>query len=310
MAGGREIGRAYAARPFERKLYTPWKIASFTSLTHDAGSHLAEAPDYDRAAASEPAALEGGPVRNRFSFPRGAKAGVCLHEIFENISFGGGEDEIRAAVARALARHGFGEEWLDAGCELILDALNAEIAPGARLRDVADHQRLIELEFTLPVKRLDVAALIAALQKPEHGLAEPFRRAAGALDFASVQGFLKGFVDLVCEADGRVYLIDYKSNHLGDAYDDYRDDRLVHAVAREHYYLQYLIYLVALRRYFAARGADWDGRFGGVRYLFLRGMGEPGCGVWADAPSAALLDALDALLAGSGTKRGPGSSTQ
>ncbi|KMN48071.1 exodeoxyribonuclease V subunit beta [Chromobacterium violaceum] len=310
LAGGRDSGRAYAARPFERRLYAPWKIASFTSLTHDAGSHLAEAPDYDRAAAPAPAEPAADPVRDRFSFPRGAKAGVCLHEIFENIGFGDAEDDIRAAVQRALARHGFGEEWLDAGCDLILGALNAEIAPGARLRDVADHKRLIELEFTLPVKKLDVGALIAALQKPAHGLAEPFRRAAAELDFASVQGFLKGFVDLVCEADGRVYLIDYKSNHLGDACDDYRDDSLVHAVAREHYYLQYLIYLVALRRYFAARGADWDGRFGGVRYLFLRGMAEPGCGVWADMPSTALLDALDALLAGSGTKRGPGSSTQ
>ncbi|XLM20484.1 PD-(D/E)XK nuclease family protein, partial [Chromobacterium piscinae] len=118
--------------------------------------------------------------------------------------------------------------------------------------------------------------------------------AAGALDFASVQGFLKGFVDLVCEIDGRVYLVDYKSNHLGNDYDDYRVDNLLQAVAREQYYLQYLIYLVALRRYFAARGADWDGRFGGVRYLFLRGMGQPGCGVWADMPSTALLDALDA----------------
>ncbi|POZ61078.1 exodeoxyribonuclease V subunit beta [Chromobacterium alticapitis] len=290
--------RSYAARPFARKLFTPWRIASFTSLTHDAGSHLAEAPDYDRASRPAEAAPAAEPAFDRFRFPRGAKAGVCLHEIFENISFGADEASIREAAQLALTRHGFGAEWLDAGCDLILGTLNAEIAPGARLRDVADHKRLIELEFTLPVKKLDVAALIAELQKPEHGLAGPFRQAAAALDFSAVQGFLKGFVDLVCEADGRYYLIDYKSNHLGDDYADYRNEGLVQAVAREHYYLQYLIYLVALRRYFAARGADWDGRFGGVRYLFLRGMGELGCGVWADAPSLALLDALDGLLKG------------
>lgn len=290
--------RRYAAWPFERKLFSPWKIASFTSLTHDAGSHLAEAPDYDRSAKpaeTEPAAE---PQFDRFHFPRGAKAGVCLHEIFEKISFGAAEPDIRAATEQALARHGFGLEWLDAGCDLILGTLGAEIAPGARLGDVADHKRLIELEFTLPVKRLDVKALIAVLQKPEHGLAEPLRTAAGALDFATVQGFLKGFVDLVCEIDGRYYLVDYKSNHLGNDYDDYRVDNLLQAVAREQYYLQYLIYLVALRRYFAARGVDWDGRFGGVRYLFLRGMGSAGCGVWADSPSIALLDALDGLLKG------------
>ncbi|AUH52603.1 exodeoxyribonuclease V subunit beta [Chromobacterium sp. ATCC 53434] len=310
LAGGREAGRVYAARPFERKLFTPWKIASFTSLTHDAGSHLAEAPDYDRVLRTVEAEPEAEPLRDRFHFPRGAKAGICLHDIFERISFGAGDEAIRAAVAEALDRHGFGAEWLDAGCELIVSTLRAEIAPGARLCDVADGKRLIELEFTLPVKKLDVAALIAVLQKPEHGLAEPFRQAAAELDFASVRGFLKGFVDLVCEAGGRFYLIDYKSNHLGDDYGDYHEEGLLRAVAREHYYLQYLIYLVALRRYFVARGADWQGRFGGVRYLFLRGVGETGCGVWADEPAPALLDALDALLDGGGTKRSPGSSTQ
>ncbi|OHX13774.1 exodeoxyribonuclease V subunit beta [Chromobacterium sphagni] len=299
LAAGAAAERRYAARPFARKLYAPWKIASFTSLTHAVGSHLAEAPDYDRApqpaSAPEPAAE---PARDRFSFPRGSKAGICLHEIFENISFGAGEAAIREASASALARHGFGEEWLDAGCELILSTLEAELAPGARMREVADDRRLIEMEFTLPVKRLDVAALIGVLQDPAHGLAEPLRLAAGGLDFAAVQGFLKGFIDLVCELDGRFYLIDYKSNHLGDRYDDYREDNLAAAVAREHYYLQYLIYLVALRRYLRARGVDWDGRFGGVRYLFLRGMGQAGCGVWADRPADALLDALDGLLGG------------
>ncbi|UTH76515.1 exodeoxyribonuclease V subunit beta [Chromobacterium sp. IIBBL 290-4] len=293
--GGGE--RSYAAQAFSRKLFTPWKIASFTSLTHAAGSHLAEAPDYDRSAAAKPEEAAQEPCFDRFRFPRGAKAGVCLHEIFEKIGFGDEEQTIRDVTAQVLQRHGFGEEWLEAGCDLILGCLNAEQAPGARLRDVADSKRLIELEFTLPVKQLDVKALIAALQKPEHGLAEPFRLAAAGLEFASVRGFLKGFVDLVCEIDGRVYLIDYKSNHLGDAYDDYHEDNLAAAVAREHYYLQYLIYLVALRRYFAARGVDWEGRFGGVRYLFLRGMGAQGGGVWADAPSKALLDALDELLA-------------
>lgn len=299
LAAAEAAERRYAARPFARKLYTPWKIASFTSLTHAAGGHLAEAPDHDREPRPEPASPTEAPARDRFSFPRGAKAGICLHEIFERISFGADPAAIREAVATALARHGFGEEWLDAGCELIVSTLEAELAPGARLREVADGKRLIELEFTLPVTRLDVAALIAALQDPAHGLAEPLRQAAAGLDFAAVQGFLKGFIDLVCEMGGRFYLIDYKSNHLGGEFGDYRGDSLAAAVAREHYYLQYLIYLVALRRYLRARGVAWDSRFGGVRYLFLRGMGaEGGGGIWADAPCAALLDALDGLLGG------------
>nr|WP_199066526.1 exodeoxyribonuclease V subunit beta [Chromobacterium sp. ASV5] len=296
LPAAREAGASYAAQPFPRKLYTPWRVASFTGLTHAAASaRLSEAPDYDRA---PPAPLEDGErPRDRFSFPRGAQAGTCLHEIFENISFGADEPTIRAEVTRALAKHGIGEEWRDAGFDLIDSALRAELDPGVRLADVADGQRLVEMEFTLPLRRLDVARLASILSDPAHGLAAPLREAAGQLQFSTVRGFLKGFIDLVFMAEGKIYLVDYKSNHLGDRFEAYRHAELANAIGREHYYLQYLIYTVALRRYFQARGVDFERRFGGVRYLFLRGMGEPECGVWEDRPSPALIAALDDLFA-------------
>jgi exodeoxyribonuclease V beta subunit len=45
-------------------------------------------------------------------------------------------------------------------------------------------------------------------------------------------------------------------------------------MAREAYVLQYLIYTVALHRYLRLRLPDYDyeRHFGGVFYLFLRGM--------------------------------------
>ena len=76
------------------------------------------------------------------------------------------------------------------------------------------------------------------------------------------------------------------------------------------YDLQYLIYAVALRRYLSDRLPDFNSErdFGGVYYLFVRGMpgkvdsgatdaNEP-TGVYADRPSEVLLDALDQLLSG------------
>ncbi|WP_230371476.1 PD-(D/E)XK nuclease family protein [Paludibacterium denitrificans] len=112
------------------------------------------------------------------------------------------------------------------------------------------------------------------LTDPAHGLAEPLRAAARQLDFASVQGYLKGFIDLVFEADGRLYLVDYKSNHLGSRPEDYHRAALDASMAKEHYYLQALIYCVALKRYFRARGVAFGQRFAGVRYLYLRGIGR------------------------------------
>jgi len=70
-----------------------------------------------------------------------------------------------------------------------------------------------------------------------------------------------------------------------------------------HYFLQYHLYVVALHRYLSARlpDYDYDRHFGGVYYLFLRGMSPahaPGCGVFRDRPARELVEALSAALAG------------
>ena len=71
------------------------------------------------------------------------------------------------------------------------------------------------------------------------------------------------------------------------------------AIAREHYYLQYLIYTVAVHRYLRTRipGYAYEQHFGGVFYLFLRGMSAgTGEGVFFDRPSLALVNALESRL--------------
>lgn len=298
LAAPRAGGQDYRAQVFARRLAAPWRVASFTSLTHaQAAGKWQESPDHDARQPSAPAPQEP-PALNRFGFPRGAKAGTCLHEIFETISFGVDAASLRQAVELALAKHGFAPEWAEAGYEMVAATLNAELDPGVTLAAVPDGKRLVEMEFMLPAPKLEVARLAAILSAPEHGLAAPLRAAAAQLDFATVRGFLKGFMDLVFEADGFIYLVDYKSNHLGGQHEDYRAERLAESIAQEHYYLQYLIYSVALRRYFSARGIDFAARFGGVRYLYLRGIGADGCGIWRDQPAPALLDALDHWFAG------------
>ena len=197
-------------------------------------------------------------------------------------------------VAEALQRHGFDAQWQDAALAMLQSAIQAELAPGVRLADIPPARRRVEMEFTLPANGLNLAALQAVLCYPAHGLAAPLCEAAAKLSFERVQGYLKGFIDLVFIADDALWLVDYKSNHLGDSYADYGTAQLAASIAREHYYLQYLIYCVALRRYIAQRAPQL--RLGGVRYLYLRGIDGSGQGVWCDAPDEALLAALDGLF--------------
>jgi exodeoxyribonuclease V beta subunit len=75
-------------------------------------------------------------------------------------------------------------------------------------------------------------------------------------------------------------------------------------MAHSEYDLQALIYTVALHRWLRFRlgeAYDYARDFGGVRYLFCRGLDSTHGsvdGIHAWTPSFELVDALDALFAG------------
>ena len=112
---------------------------------------------------------------------------------------------------------------------------------------------------------------------------------------------MRGFIDLVFRFGGRFYLVDWKSNHLGNSIEDYHQEALVQAMVRDYYLLQYHLYTVALDRYLALRLPDYhyDRDFGGIFYIFLRGV-DPVAGarygVYRDRPPKELVAALVAGL--------------
>lgn len=110
-----------------------------------------------------------------------------------------------------------------------------------------------------------------------------------------------GFVDLVFVHDGRWYVVDWKSNHLGNTESDYGDAAIARTMREHHYILQYHLYCLALHRYLGQRlsGYDYEEHFGGVYYAFLRGIRADGGGGWYhDRPPRALIEALDSLMRG------------
>ncbi|WP_137817641.1 exodeoxyribonuclease V subunit beta [Pseudomonas sp. 2FG] len=271
----------------QRSLHSAWRIGSFSGLA--AGLHM-EAPDRDGLVmpdASEPGA-------GFFGFPRGARAGTCLHAVLEDWVRGKGE--LPQLVEHALKAHGLSTDWTELAATHLQQVLDSDLdGQGLTLAALAPARRLPELGFTFPVANLDVQRLRAILADPLHGLAAPMREAAARLEFDGLKGFLKGFIDLTFEHQGRWYIADYKSNWLGPDASYYGGERLLQALAAEHYYLQYLIYLVALRRFLRQRLADFnDDQLGGAYYLFLRGM--PSAGVYFSRPADSLLDALDRLF--------------
>jgi exodeoxyribonuclease V beta subunit len=112
---------------------------------------------------------------------------------------------------------------------------------------------------------------------------------------------MKGYIDLVFEHDGRYYLIDWKSNRLGAPPEAYRRDQLRTVMREHHYDLQYHIYSLALHQYLRWRvpGYEYERDFGGVCYVFLRGVSRtygPDCGLFFSRPEPRLIHALGETL--------------
>ena len=112
---------------------------------------------------------------------------------------------------------------------------------------------------------------------------------------------MKGFIDLVFRHENRFYIVDWKSNLLGETTAHYSSDALKRVMHTQYYVLQYHLYVLALHRYLKMRIRDYryETHFGGVFYLFLRGIDPkkgPEYGVFRDRPESGLIDALDENL--------------
>ncbi|MFQ2740837.1 exodeoxyribonuclease V subunit beta [Aeromonas caviae] len=289
-------------RAFQGQLERDWWISSYSGLAAQGNGHgkgVLANPGFDDEVATEAAVTvqeEEAPAPSIFTFPKGARPGTLLHSLFETIDFEHAKGESLAQhIAALLTQEGFDEGWapvLQQQVEAVLDTpLETGLGDPVRLRDLAPECKQVELEFFLPMGRVTAPALTALCQQHD-----PLSRGGKQLGFATVQGMLKGFIDLVFEWQGRWYLLDYKSNHLGMSPADYGRPALERAMREHRYDLQYQLYSLALHRLLALRlpGYDFDRHFGGVFYLFLRGM--PQGGIFHARPSRELVQGLDELF--------------
>ncbi|GAA5646319.1 exodeoxyribonuclease V subunit beta [Vibrio proteolyticus] len=293
------------ARELQTAVDRLWRVTSYSALVKQ-GSHQTahdatlEVTGFDIDSADEQDEGElQTPERSIFTFPRGARPGTFLHSVFEEIEFTQPADseENTRAITELMVNEQLDPEWLPVIQRMITTVLATPLdGKTLCLKDKAPSQRLVEMEFLLPIEVLSAAALNRVVQRHD-----PLSAKAGDLGFHTVQGMLKGFIDLVCEHQGRYYVLDWKSNHLGDDVSCYQGEALQQAMAEHRYDLQYQLYALALHRFLRSRLADYDYQrhFGGVYYLFLRGMdGDTQHGVFSARPSEAFLNEMDRLIDG------------
>lgn len=190
-------------------------------------------------------------------------------------------------------------DQLAAGLEL---ALLTQLPSGHTLADLRPSQLCRELEFTVPLSptRPTSARTLAHILSKHDYPAPDYAQHVAELGFEKVSGFLRGYIDLVFEWDGRFWIADYKTNDLGNPDSSYGDAALQEVMNHHHYHLQALFYVLAVDRHLQSRHPHWcyEQHFGGAMHLFLRAMTPETAarGVCLVRPTPALLHDLQQWL--------------
>jgi len=301
------------SRTFQGRMDRSWTISSFSSLTSSI-AHAEEIADRDAEPESGEQVLRSLPApsleettpQGFFAFPRGTRSGICLHALLESLDFTDvSSSALSPRVRETLLAHGFEPDWEEDVTQMLQNVLTTPLDPrdsGLRLERLHQQDRLNELAFTFPLNSISVQSLREVISRhADEIMPDTLPEHIERLRFAPVRGFMRGFIDLVFRYKDRFYLLDWKSNDLGPTPDHYVPERLQKAMLDHLYPLQYLIYTLALDRYLALRipGYRYDTHFGGVFYLFLRGVNPirgAGSGVVQERPPASMVRDLRRVL--------------
>ncbi|MEO6681847.1 MAG: UvrD-helicase domain-containing protein [Ginsengibacter sp.] len=227
---------------------------------------------------------------------RGSITGNMLHYIFENIHFSD-DSKWPLVIEKAIKRFAPGskeiyEEHLP---KMIQQVLNVTIQTGKeefRLNEIAYDQRIHEMEFDFPVSVFNPMELTKFVEN---------NSLINVKSFQEIEGIMNGLIDLFFEHNGKYYILDWKSNYLGGTIEDYSIEYLADAMNENNYHLQYLIYTVAVKKYLESRlpGFDYERDFGGVLYIFIRGMREDRTeGVFYAKPPLEMIERLEGMFLG------------
>lgn len=251
-----------------------WFVRSYSSLTRH--QHDPEQPT--RASDELDLALEPNTEAAAWHrIPGGTATGNFIHAVLEQAARRPHSDVVTSYVARHWPSHL--DRPYEADVLRWIDAIRSVVLPGGEpLNQLVTAQLRPEPQFQLALKPdLTLETLLTSFQA--------FSWWEDSIEGSNLRlnGQLTGFIDLVYEANGRYYLLDYKTNQLGDHGAHYTPDRIAGTMRASHYQAQAAIYALALHRWLEQRLPDYDPErhLGEVVYLFARGIDGPVTGLWS-----------------------------
>jgi len=214
----------------------------------------------------------------RGGLPRGARTGTLIHELLENTDIDPATPQWIEFVQSRLELRGFdpGEDLKNA-LELV-SACRQTVIDGKSLKigEIPREKRISELVFSFPMEEYNIFRFTSLLKNLSIPLPEAWTVESSSRE--GVRGMLSGAVDLFFFHEGQVAFVDYKTNDLGSDPSDYSQESLRVSLISGGYFLQALLYSVALDRHMKAcmgESYSYERDFGGGYFLFLRGLLPP-----------------------------------
>lgn len=281
-----EVDENVQVAQFTSKIERDWWLSSFTALSRNIRHQGISNPDRDeteQGVLNDENTVAQTTKNLRFALTKGAQTGNLLHEMLEYNVFDSPQwlttlQKNQQRFQEVLTTEQFDAlaSWLD---DILATPLIDDKATPVCLAQLAESDTIKECEFYFPMEKASLTDLLGVLA--QHRQDNPYRQVKYNKNIYlpymnKLKGMMHGFIDLVFQHQGRFYVCDYKSSFLGDDFSHYSAQSMAIHVEDHHYDLQYLIYALALHRYLQQHLADYqpEEHFGGVYYLYLRGMPE------------------------------------
>jgi len=233
------------------------------------------------------------------TFPKGKKIGKFLHYLLKKHNFLHSFNEFW--IQKQIFKINLEKKWVSPLTYWMNNIINTSfLNQEFKLFKLNPNFLKKEFEFHIPIfkkiHKLDLFNILNSSNFSKKNFSNKFSN--------RIYGLLHGFIDVIVMHKKKFYIIEYKSDWLGNDNTYYSKDSLQLIMKKNHYHIQYKLYTLAIHRYLKLRIPKYNylTHFGGVVYIFLRAIDSnkknKNNGVFHVIPDFSLINKLDRLFSG------------
>ena len=277
------------SKEWQRQIITIKESYSFSSLTNPKQSSLETVnKKFYRKTIDNESQFEAMREKEQFYYlPAGMEMGKLVHQVLDfwqsqmyskNEAIQNGQEQkehIKNFIRQQLPFFKIEKFWTDTLFSLCQKSYQQPLnldGSQTSLSEIAPLNKIGEVRFYLKLKKTDLIEKVLFLfqKNPQSRVLQSLRAIVLQFTDKEFQKICIGVIDLIFFYQKKYYILDWKTNWLGERAEDYHSENLFGAMLHHNYFLQYFLYYLALEKFLAIKNSSYG--IGGVFYLFIRGL--------------------------------------